>query len=242
MKLRFGYVSRNLTMPTVRPTILRTFTTIAGAALLYGCASSPSKTEEAAAPASPLSGMAGRQLLVFPAQYLSLGNPGGGYDIVPAGPALLPILDEEIADTFHKRGVKSNWIFGRAITEAAVRNGGLAGDPRQLSVQGIRRVKAGDTPLPEPLASEVRNLVALTGARYALLPLEVHMDVKGNERRSSVRFLLIDARTARVSWSDDVEAAPTHDPQIASDAFTPYGFRILAREIASKLADMVVAQ
>ena len=186
--------------------------------------------------------MAGRQLLVLPAQYLSVANPGGGYDIVPAGPALLPILDEEIADTFRKRGVKSNWTFGREITQSAMRNGGLAGDPRQLSVQGVRRVKVGDTPLPEPLASEIRTLVALTSARYALLPLEVHLDVRGTERRGSARFLLIDSRTARVTWMDDVEAQTTHDAQVAADAFTPFGFRLLARDIASKLADMVIAQ
>jgi hypothetical protein len=186
--------------------------------------------------------MAGRQLLVLPAQYLSSGNPGGGWDILPSGPSLLPILDEEIADSFRKRGVRSNWTFAREITQSAARNGGLAGDPRQLSVQGIRRVKPGDTPLPEPLASEIRNLVSLTGARYVLLPLEAHVDVRGIERRGSARFLLIDARTARVVWAEDVEAATAHDAQIASDAFTPFGFRMMSRDVASKLADMVVAQ
>jgi hypothetical protein len=227
----------------VRSKIRLTLSAIASAALLYGCASSAAKTtDEPTPPSSPLAGMAGRQLLVLPAQYLSVGNPGGGYDIVPSGASLLPILDEEIADTFRKRGVKSNWTFGREITQSAMRNGGLAGDPRQLSVQGVRRVKAGDTPLPEPLASEIRNLVALTSARYALLPLEVHLDVKGTERRGSARFLLIDARTARVTWSEDVNADTTHDAQIAADAFTPFAFRMLSRDIASKLADMVVAQ
>ena len=240
--MRFGYVSRNLTMPIVRPRFRLSLAALAGAALLYGCASSGPKAEEPTAPSTPLAGMAGRQLLVLPAQYLSVGNPGGGYDIVPAGASLLPILDEEIADTFRKRGVKSNWTFGREITQSAMRNGGLAGDPRQLSVQSVRRVKVGDTPLPEPLASEIRNLVALTSARYALLPIEVHVDVRGTERRGSARFLLIDARTARVTWSEDVDAVTTHDAQVAADAFTPFGFRMLARDIASKLADMVIAQ
>jgi hypothetical protein len=186
--------------------------------------------------------MAGRQLLVLPAQYLSVANMAGGWDIVPAGPALLPILDEEIADTFRKRGVKSNWTFAREIVQSAVRNGGLAGDPRQLSVQNVRRIKAGDTPLPEPLSSEIRNLVALTSARYALLPLEVHVDVRGAERRASVRMMLIDSRTARVTWAEDIEATTTHDPQMAADASTPYGFRLLSRDLATKLADLVIAQ
>ena len=242
VKLRFGYVSRNLTMATVRSRIRTACAAFAGAALLYGCASSSSKRDEPAPVSTPLAGMAGRQLLVLPAQYLSVANPAGGWDIVPSGPSLLPILDEEIADTFRKRGVRANWTFAREITQSAARNAGLAGDPRQLSVQGIRRLKPGDTPLPEPLASEIRNLVSLTSARYALLPLEVHVDVRGIERRGSARFLLIDARTARVTWSEDIEATTTREAAIAADAFTPFGFRMMSRDVASKLADMVVAQ
>src|SRR5215217_5509215 len=104
VKLRFGYVSRNLTMPPVKPMVRLSFAAIAAAALLYGCASSPKATDQTTSAASPLAGMAGRQMLVFPAQYLAVMNPGGGWDIVPGGPGLLPILDEEIADTFRKRG------------------------------------------------------------------------------------------------------------------------------------------
>ena len=229
-------------MASVRSRISPAFVAIVSATLLYGCASSPGAKQEQAPAMSPLSGMAGRQLLFLPAQYLSTSNPAGGWDIVQSGPSLLPILDEEIADTFRKRGVRSNWTFAREITQSASRNGGLAGDPRQLSVQGIRRIKAGDTPLPEPLASEIRGLVALTSARYVVVPLEVHVDVRGNERRGSARMLLIDARTARVSWAEDIEATTLRDAQAVSEAMTPYGFRVLARDLASKFADMVVAQ
>jgi hypothetical protein len=186
--------------------------------------------------------LVGRQLLVLPTQYLAVANMGGGWDIVPQAQGLLPILDEEIADAFHKRGVKSNWTFGQQITESAARQGGLAGDPRELGAQTIRRVKPGDTPLPEPLAGQIRNLVALTSARYVVLPLEVHIDLRDNERKGSVRLLLIDSRTARVTWADDIAAATQRDPQIVSEAMSPYGFRMLARDLATKFADMVVAQ
>jgi hypothetical protein len=215
---------------------------VAGVFLLYGCASSSSSKESAEPVMSPLAGMIGRQMLVLPAQYLSISNANGGWDIVPAGAALLPILDEEITDQFRKRGVKNNWTFARQITESADRNGGLAGNPRELSAQGIRRMKAGDTPLPEPLASEIRGLVALTSARFAVVPLEVHFDTRGGLSKASLRVLLIDARTARIAWTDDIEATPLRDPQAVADAMSPYAFRLAAREIATKFADMVVAQ
>jgi hypothetical protein len=217
---------------------------LAGAALLYGCASSPAGKQESpsAAPASPLSGLLGRQILVLPSQFLSVANAGGGWDIVPGGESLLPILDEEIAEAFRRRGVTTNWTFARQIIESADRNGGLAGDARNLGAAAIRRIKPGDNPLPEPLASNVRNLVSLTSARFVILPIEVHVDIRDNERKGSVRLLLVDSRTARVTWADDVMAQTLRDPQAVSDFMSPYGFRILARDLASKFADMVVAQ
>jgi hypothetical protein len=187
--------------------------------------------------------MVGRQMLVLPTQYLAVANAGGGWDIVPSSQSLLPILDEEIADAFRKRGVKSNWTFAREIVASAQRNAGLAGgDPRNLGAAGIRRVKPGDTPLPEPLAGQIRGLVSLTSARFVVIPLEVHIDTRDSERKGSVRLLLIDARTSRVTWAEDVMAQTQRDPQVVSEAMSPYGFRMLARDLATKFADMVVAQ
>ena len=243
MKLRIGYVSRNLTLAFVRPMLRTPLAAAVSAALLYGCASSSAKqSQEPAGPTTALAGLVGRQMLVLPAQFLSVTNAGGGWDIVPGGTTILPILDEEIADAFRKRGVKSNWTFGREIAEASRRTGGITGNPSELSAQGIRRVKPGDTPLPEPLASEIRGIVALTNARYVILPLEVNVDTRGGERKGAVRLLLIDSRTARVTWAEEVTAAPSRDPQVVSEALSPFGFRQLSRDIASKFADMVVAQ
>lgn len=217
-----------------------------GAAFSYGCASSaPAAKDESAAPTSPLAGMLGRPVVVFPTQYLATAGPSGTWDISTENATLLPVLDEEIAAAFTRRGVK-NWTFAREITASAVRNGGLAGDPRELSVAGIRRVKAGDTPLPEPLASQIRGLVSLTNARFAVLPLEARVDVREGQRKGAVRILLVDSRTARVVWAEDIDGDPMRDPlrdpAIASEALSPYGFRLLSRDLASRFADMVVAQ
>ena len=92
------------------------------------------------------------------------------------------------------------------------------------------------------LRMRLRNLVALTSARYVLIPLEVHLDTKDNVRTGAMRVLLVDSRTARVTWADDIDAPPDRDPLVVSDAFTPYGFRCLAKVLAAKLADMVVPQ
>jgi hypothetical protein len=185
--------------------------------------------------------MLGRQLVVLPAQLFAVGGPAGTWDVRPDATPLLRLLDEEIADAFRKRGVRSNWTFADDITAAARRNAGLAGDPLGLPVAGIRRVKASDTPLPEPLASQIRTLVSLTSARYVIMPLEARVDVSGGQRKGALNLLLIDSRTARVLWAGEVQGQSSADPAVVSDALSPYGFRILARELAGLFADMVVA-
>lgn len=181
-------------------------------------------------------------MVVFPGQYLTSPGPGGSWEVTQDGPSLLPILDDEIADQLRKRGVNTNWVFARELTQSADRNGGLAGDPRHLAAQGIRRNPAGDTPLPDPLSSQIRTLASLTSARFAVLPIETRVDTRNGARKASVRILLIDTRTARILWVNDIEGSVSRDPTIVSEAMTPYGFRTMARELATLFADMVVAQ
>ena len=243
MKLRFGYVSRNQTMRSTEMIFRARIGALFLAALASGCASPGSRpSEEPVAAASPLSSMIGRQVLVLPAQLISTAAPGGAWEVRPGEEQLLRLLDQEITDAFRKRGIRGNWTFAEDIIASATRNGGLAGNPLGLPVAGIRRVKAGDTPLPEPLASNIRTLVSLTSARYVVMPIEVNVDTTGGQRKGTMRVFLIDARTARVLWTSDVAGQPSRDPAVVSEAMSPFGFRIIARELAGVFADMVVAQ
>jgi hypothetical protein len=186
--------------------------------------------------------MIGRQLVMLPAQLIATAGAGGSWDVRPEHSELLTLLDQEITDAFRKRGVRGNWTFAQDLIAAATRNAGLAGNPLGLSVAGIRRVKAGDTPLPEPLASEIRTLVSLTNARYVIMPLEARVDLSQGQRKGSLQLLLIDSRTARVVWVGDIDGPSVRDPEVVRDTLTPYGFRLLARELSGLFADMVVAQ
>ena len=245
MKLRFRYVSRNQPLCFTEMIFrARTGALFLAAFVASGCASSGPKQPEQVTTAaeSPLNGMIGRQVLVLPTQLLSTALPGGSWEVRPDEASLLKLLDQEITDALRKRGIRGNWTFAEDIVASAVRNGGLAGNPNGLPVAGIRRVKAGDTPLPEPLASNIRTLVSLTSARYVVMPLEAKVDMTGGQRRGSLRVLLIDARTARVLWAADVDGQSSRDPAVVNEAMSPFGFRLMAREIAGAFADMVVAQ
>jgi hypothetical protein len=243
VKLRIGYVSRNLTMIFIKSNSGRAFVTTIATLALAACGSSPASTPSAGAPPprSALASMLGRPLLVMPTQYLAVANPAGQYEVSLTNRDLLPIVDEEIADAFRKRGVRSSWTFAKEITESALRQGGLIQDPRDLASEGIRRIDVGDTPLPEPLGSQIRDITALQDSRYVLIPVEVDVDERAGHPPGILRIVLVDARTARVIYVDHVDIPPFSDLP-GADLLSGYGFRRLAREIATRFADMVVAQ
>ncbi|MGK2960822.1 MAG: hypothetical protein ACSLFK_01610, partial [Gemmatimonadaceae bacterium] len=78
--------------------------------------------------------------------------------------------------------------------------------------------------------------------RYVIMPLETRLDVTADYRKGSLRILLIDARTARVIYAGDVEGQTSYDRDVVRDAVSPYGFRVLSRELAGLFADMVIPQ
>ncbi|MEO5904926.1 MAG: hypothetical protein ABIQ55_13005 [Gemmatimonadaceae bacterium] len=207
-----------------------------------GCASPASTPKDAIQPArSAFSGMPGRPLLILPAQYIGIITPAGQYELSMMNRDLLTLVDDELEDAFRKRGVGASWTFARAITAAAIRNGGLIQDPRELSAESIRRIQASDTPLPEPLGTQVRQLVALQEGRYVLIPIEMDVDNRPGRASAALRVMLVDSRSARVLWVDTIEApAPTDLP--VADLLTGFGFRRLSRAVATRFAHLVVAQ
>ena len=86
--------------------------------------------------------------------------------------------------------------------------------------------------VPEPLASQLRTLVALEDdCRYVLFPVEVRFVGAGpGEERAVVRLVIFDAREARITWMADVASEP-------AAKFS----RGLAASFADHLADLVSA-
>ena len=215
---------------------MRAVALTAGLAFATGCASggAPAK-EQAGAPVqgTPLAAMAGRQVLVMPVQRnvivvdQTMDQAGAieGWNFIVA-------LDDSIAAALTARGVGSTWTFANTITAVAKRNGGLAGDPHALAAGGLQRlVKAGDDPVSEPLASQIRTLVALREGRYAVLPAAVRFENVTGGVRGTLVVYLIDSRTARIVWSGLV-------PSETSPRFSP----AMAGSIAERFADLVVAR
>ncbi|MDP9179018.1 MAG: hypothetical protein M3O61_15170 [Gemmatimonadota bacterium] len=181
---------------------------------------------------TPLAFMAGRQVVVLPVQR-NISFPDSTWQQPPSvSSQFIAALDDSIASALGDRGLKSTWTFAREISAAARRNTGMLPDPHALAVAGLRRlVRASDDPLSDPLASQVRALVSMRDARYAILPATLVFEKAAGGLRGTVLVYLIDARTARIQWS----GAVTGD---ASRSLSP----AMAGDIAQRIADLVAAR
>jgi hypothetical protein len=184
--------------------------------------------------ARPLAGIAAQRVVVAPALAVREGDPAGWAARIPRLREFLRVLDDEIAAALADRGLGQAWIFPDQLWRGHSRNPSLGVDPYRLATQPLRgaRLAVGDR-IPEPLASQLRTLVAVHDGRLVLLPVEVFFDhdaVAGNGR-TALRLALVDARLAEIRWSGQVRAKqPGIEPA-----------RPQLTDVATRLADLVTA-
>lgn len=177
---------------------------------------------------APLAPYAGTKVAVVPVQFFHVDSSGWG---APAGLALRAAFDSLLSEALNEHGLGGTWATPAEVQRAAKRNVMYAGDPRNLGAFPVRYGAKKDTPLSDPLASNLRRIVALHDARYALVPVELHVNSeKPGGGHLGVRLLLVDARLSVPVWQVDLigESAATYSPA-------------LLRKLATRVADLVVA-
>jgi hypothetical protein len=208
---------------------------LAGAGTGCGGAKGPAANTRAGnAPARPLAGIAAQRVVVAPALLVREGDPAGWAARIPRLREFLRILDDEIAAALADRGLGQAWVFPDQLWRGHSRNPSLGVDPYRLATQPLRgaRLAPGDW-IAEPLASQLRTLVAVHDARLVLVPVEVWFDIDrgGTSGRTALRLALIDARLAQVRWSGEVKAG-----RVSTDAD-----RAQLADVAGRVANLVVA-
>lgn len=215
------------------PTLLRV-TLIAATALAgVGCGGSkPATTTTTTVTPSPevqpLAGIVGQNIIIAPVQSLRLAGDIG-WPENPAPRPTLARLDSVFADTLRARVGNQQWVFADGVIRAAANNPTYATDPRALAVNPLRSsgLKIGDR-LSEPLASQVRTMIALQDARLVLIPVDLTVErISAGIGRPMVRLVLVDPRSSVVRWIGRVVGAD-------SPAFTPE----ISVSLASRLADL----
>src|SRR5215207_7428288 len=185
-------------------------------ALVSAACRAPKQPAMAAPPADvrPLAVFAAQRVAVAPAQRLRLADSVAWGAQVSSPREYLGTLDSAFSAALAERGMGAAWALPADVVRAAKRNATYAADPHALAVSAlVPRRTPPPVDLTEPLASQLRTLVALAGARRAV-----------------VHVALLDARAAQVTWTGDVagDTASTLSPALAASA-------------AVKVADLIVA-
>ncbi|HEX6047636.1 MAG TPA: hypothetical protein VFZ21_00145 [Gemmatimonadaceae bacterium] len=177
---------------------------------------------QAAAPQSPANGplapLVSQPLIVLPVQTLRGAVPAWSEELRDAR-AYLATLDDEIAFAIRERGLRAKWAFPPDLARAAKRNPTYASDPYAIAIEALAPVeKDTDRLIGEPLAGQLRALAAISGARYAFVPVELRLTPDSVGGVASLRVMVVDTRLARLTWKGDVagEHARTFSPAIAA--------------------------
>jgi hypothetical protein len=210
------------------PRVAPLFAIVLGVAACGGAkpaASTPS------AETHPLAGIVGQNIIIAPVQ--SLRMPADvGWPAVAARPTLTR-LDSIFADTLKDRVGNHEWVYADGLLKAAANNPTYATDPRALAVTPLRAASLKlDDRLPEPLASQLRTMIALQDARLVLIPTDVTIErTAAGVGRPVVRLVLVDPRSSVVRWIGRVTGDDAR-------AFTPD----LSAILAARLADLFAAR
>lgn len=178
-----------------------------------------------------MANLAAQHVVVLPT-YTAHAAPGLTWKI-PSTNALRRTMDADILSAFDERGVRKAWIFPDQLQAAYRRNVTYATDPYALAEEPLRSpALAIDQRLPEPLASQIRTMVAFhEDARLVLAPVELVLEPAPGGGRGVLRLVLMDARLSNVRWIGSV----------SGDSSAAFGPAITA-SVAAKLAGVVAPQ
>lgn len=179
----------------------------------------------------PLERMAGQQIIVLPVQYLASTDTLGWQQQIPNRAAFLAALDDQIESALAARGLGKAWTFGREVERASKMNSILMTDARSLSAEWLRGRVLPEAAVRDPLASQVRGLVGLKGSRYAILPVELRLENRGAGTGVAIlRLVMIDSRMAQIRWIGEVVSDPmrTLSPALTANVAAHFADLVLA--------------
>lgn len=220
-------------MPTPRtlPQLIVLVVALAAA----GCAGRAASSQADAPPSPPvrpLSLLAAQRIVVAPVHSVAEGDPLGWAAGIPRQRDWMRELDGAIGVELGARGLGNTWVHTETLARAYERNPTLSPDPYRLAAEPLQRLtRVSEERLPDPLASQLRTLVAVHDARFVLLPVRVSFERAGEAGgRAVMRLALLDARAAEVRWLGDVR----------SDGFSTFNPEV-AVSLAARLADLIAA-
>jgi len=182
-------------------------------------------------PPPPLSPMASQHVVVLPVQLLRADS--GAWVGLRDWEKFRRELDDSIGSILASRGLGKAWKYAPDVARIARRNPDYVNDPYSMGAQAMRAVlfKIGD-PLPQPFVSNLRTIIALGDARYALVPIEIWFARRGAEQIAVVKLGMADGQAGTIEWLGEVGTDPSTSPTLPPDLITT---------LATRIANLVVA-
>ena len=203
-------------------------------ALTAACGGSAARSASVSAnpSATPLASLAASGAIVAPAFAVSVPTQLGGR--IGDARELLRELDSAIAGNLAARGLQHGWLLPSDLAASYRRNPTYAPDPYGLAEEPLRgSAFTVGSRLPEPLASQLRTMIALhEDARLVLLPIQLSFEPAAgapNALRAILKAAVVDPRFSEARWVGVVRtAAANADPHVVTVA------------VASSLVDLIV--
>lgn len=202
-----------------------------------GGGGSPAATPATApTPASrPLATLASTGAIVTPAFTLGRMPNDAWRSRLGDGRVVLRELDSAIAQNLRARGLDHGWVFAPELMASYRRNRGYATDPYSLAEQPLlAQTFVAGVRLPEPLASQLRTMIALQeSARLVLLPVDLSFwPVTGapNDATARLKVALVDPRFSQAMWVGEVRSDTA-----SADS------RVLTNALAARVVDLIVS-
>lgn len=213
------------------PRMTRIWVPLLAASLWSTACQRPSSQAAPEPPEHALANLAAQHVIVLPT-YAAHAATGLTWK-APSSAELRRAMDAEILSAFDERGLRKSWIFPDQLQAAYRRNSTYATDPYGLAEEPLRSpALAIDQRLPEPLASQIRTMVAFhDDARLVLAPVELVLEPAAGGGRGVLRLVLMDARLSNVRWIGSVSGD-------SSATFGP----VITASVAAKLAGIVAPQ
>jgi hypothetical protein len=175
------------------------------AILAAGCGGrSPEQQPPEPAPTSPLptAGLAGEHVPVLPLTLVAAEDSLGWNPELADRRVVLATSDSILGELLQARAPEVTWVLPEALRREARRSPTLATNPDQMGTAILRGEKV--RVVPDPLRSELRAMVALANARYALVPAALVYRREGTAApgvgTAELSIVLVDARTGQVGW------------------------------------------
>jgi hypothetical protein len=183
-------------------------------------------------PTRPLANLAGQRTIVTPSYYVTQGDPLGWAAQLSKPRDYLKQLDDEIATALAERGLKTQWIYPADLVRASRANPTYAVDPYSIGANVLRGNVASGGKLGDPLATQLRTMIALQeGARAVLVPVELRFEKTATGQGvAALKVALLDGRLADIRWVGTVRSEPSSTLS-----------RAVLASVAAHFADLITA-